>query len=125
MLPGIRPQVLDKSARVTAIGAKSGFQRLTLAMAASKSTSVVQSASTKQVSFEILAIDRTSRDGARLGRLTCLGRRDFETPSHFALSSRGAVPHLSQYNLRDWTNVLGVHNALEDCEYLYQPSLLH
>lgn len=54
--------------------------------------------------------------GPRLGTLAFKGRTPLQTPHYIALSSRGAVPHLSQDVMRKHTNIKGVHVALEDCE---------
>ncbi|KAL8795364.1 MAG: hypothetical protein Q9195_002105 [Heterodermia aff. obscurata] len=70
--------------------------------------------STRSVSFEVLAVPPHHMDEARLGKLSCLGRREIETPSHVALSARGAVPHLSQDTVQNHTAIRGIHMALED-----------
>lgn len=54
--------------------------------------------------------------GPRLGTIAFRGRAPLQTPHYIALSSRGAVPHLSQDVMRKHTNIKGVHVALEDCE---------
>lgn len=54
--------------------------------------------------------------GPRLGTITFKGRAPLQTPHYIALSSRGAVPHLSQDVMRKHTNIKGIHAALEDCE---------
>lgn len=43
-------------------------------------------------------------------------RATLQTPHYIALSSRGAVAHLSQDMMRKHTNVKSIHVALEDCE---------
>lgn len=73
-------------------------------------------ASTKPLSFKILAAPSTSVHEARLGKLLRIGRRGVETPNYFTLSSRGSVPHLSQDTVRDHTAIIGIHTALEDCK---------
>ena len=76
---------------------------------------------TKAVSFELFTLPSTNAGGkARHGRLSCLDRREVETPTYIALSSRGAVPHLSQDTARDNTALAGLHTALEDCECSHQ-----
>jgi len=56
---------------------------------------------------------------SRLGRLSCPGRQLMETPHYIAISSRGAVPHLSQDTMRESTLIKGLYAGLEDCT-LYQ-----
>ncbi len=53
---------------------------------------------------------------SRLGKLQFPKRKVVETPHYLALTSRGAVPHLSQDMMRDHTSISGVYTALEDCE---------
>ena len=74
---------------------------------------------TKSMSFDISASSGTHNVEPRLGRLSCSGRKDIQTPNHFALSSRGAIPHLSQDTVRDNSEVKGVYTAIEDCERLH------
>ena len=52
----------------------------------------------------------------RLGELFHPNRIPIETPHYIALSSRGAVPHLSQDMMRSSTSIKGIYAALEDCE---------
>ena len=65
--------------------------------------------------FEIQAHE-ASDGGHRLGTLSCHGRITINTPHYVALTSRGAVPHLTQDMLRDNTAIKGMYAALEDCE---------
>jgi len=53
----------------------------------------------------------------RLGCLCFQGRQPIDTPHYVAVSSRGAVPHLSQDMMRDNTAIGAMYAALEDCEY--------
>ncbi|MCJ1385407.1 hypothetical protein MMC17_008530 [Xylographa soralifera] len=53
-------------------------------------------------------------DGARLGTLRFDDRTPIETPHYIAITSRGAVPHLSQDTMRDYSAIKGVYVALED-----------
>ena len=53
---------------------------------------------------------------SRLGRLCFRGRTPTDTPHFFAVSSRGAVPHLSQDTMREQTSLKSMYTALEDCE---------
>ena len=52
----------------------------------------------------------------RLGTLSCHRRVAIKTPHYVAITSRGAVPHLSQDMMRDNTAIKGIYVALEDCE---------
>ena len=70
------------------------------------------------VAFDLLSSAHNSKNGPRLGRLRVPGRKTIETPHYLALTSRGAVPHLSQDMMRDNTNIGNVYAALEDCEWL-------
>lgn len=89
------------------------------------SSDVKRAMTTKRVSFEIIAPASTHVDGPRLGKVSCVGRKDVDTPNHFALGSRGAVQHLSQDTVRDHTDMKGMHTALEECEYPRQVLELH
>lgn len=72
--------------------------------------------STKSVSFEVFAVAPNHFDKARLGKLSCSGKKEIQTPNYIALSARGAVPHLSQDTVQNHTAIRGIHMALEDCE---------
>lgn len=68
------------------------------------------------LTFETLSAETASHVEPRHGRL-CFRKQDpIETPRYVAVSSRGAVPHLSQDMMRDQTSVRGIYAALEDCE---------
>lgn len=54
---------------------------------------------------------------ARTGKLALEGRRAVETPNFLAITSRGAVPHITPDVLLEHTGIGGVHMALEDCEF--------
>ena len=54
---------------------------------------------------------------ARLGRLHFRNRTPIDTPHYVGISSRGAVPHLTQDMMRANTSIRGLYAALEDCEY--------
>lgn len=69
---------------------------------------------TKCLAFDPMA----GKDGPRLGTISMRSRSTIQTPHYFALSSRGAVPHLSQDMMRDHTAIMGIYSALEDCEPL-------
>lgn len=57
-----------------------------------------------------------SQPGPRLGRLCLPGRKAIDTPHYIAISSRGAVPHLSQDTFAKQTHINGIYVALEDCK---------
>ena len=73
--------------------------------------------SSKLLPFELLSPD-TWEDGPRIGRLSFPNRVPIETPHYVAISSRGAVPHLTQDMMRDNTQIGAIYVALEDCELL-------
>jgi len=54
--------------------------------------------------------------GARLGCFSFPGRQPIETPHYIAISSRGAVPHLSQDTMKESTSIQGLYAGLEDCK---------
>ncbi|KND93828.1 Queuine tRNA-ribosyltransferase-like protein [Tolypocladium ophioglossoides CBS 100239] len=64
--------------------------------------------------FEILSSAATDGCAARLGRLAFAGRRAIETPSYTAVTSRGAVPHITPDNLSKHTSVETAYMAFED-----------
>ncbi|POR37685.1 Queuine tRNA-ribosyltransferase-like protein [Tolypocladium paradoxum] len=64
--------------------------------------------------FEILSSAATDGCTARLGRLAFAGRRPIETPNYTAVTSRGAVPHLTPDNLSKHTSVEAAYMAFED-----------
>lgn len=61
------------------------------------------------------AEDETS---PRLGEVHFPRRMPMSTPHYISLTSRGAVPHLTQDMMRDHTSISGVYAALEDCMLL-------
>ena len=71
----------------------------------------------KLVSFQ-LSRPQSDKDEPRVGRLTFQGRSPIDTPHYVAVSSRGAVPHLSQDMMRDSTSTRALYTAVEDCEWL-------
>jgi len=71
--------------------------------------------SSKLLSFEHLGVSGNSE--SRLGHLRFRNRTPIDTPHYVAVSSRGAVPHLSQDTMRNSTSIKGMYAALEDCEY--------
>ncbi|MCJ1250902.1 hypothetical protein MMC30_008130 [Trapelia coarctata] len=52
--------------------------------------------------------------GPRVGYFSFPGRQPIETPHYIAISSRGAVPHLSQDTMRESTSIKGLYAGLED-----------
>lgn len=69
----------------------------------------------KPITFKA-TISEATDDGVRLGTLLMPSRDAIETPNYVALSSRGAVPHISQDTMRDHMAINGIYAALEDCE---------
>ncbi len=67
------------------------------------------------LTFDLRAQDPSVSE-PRLGTLSLRGRKTIDTPHYVALSSRGAVPHLTQDMMRDNTAISGIYAALEDCE---------
>lgn len=66
--------------------------------------------------FSILIHAKSTNLGPRLARWTLPQRTAMETPHYFAITSRGAVPHLSQDTFARDTSIHGIYIALEDCE---------
>ncbi|KAB5550947.1 tRNA-guanine(15) transglycosylase-like protein [Coniochaeta sp. 2T2.1] len=64
--------------------------------------------------FELLKAGLADGAGARLGRLAFSGSRTVETPNFFAITSRGAIPHVTPDNLEKHVPVQGTYIALED-----------
>ncbi|KAB5575984.1 tRNA-guanine(15) transglycosylase-like protein [Coniochaeta sp. 2T2.1] len=64
--------------------------------------------------FELLKVGLADGAGARLGRLAFSGSRAVETPNFFAITSRGAIPHVTPDNLEKHVPVQGTYIALED-----------
>jgi queuine tRNA-ribosyltransferase subunit QTRTD1 len=71
------------------------------------------STETTKMRFELLRAGLA--DGAaRLGRLALTGRPEVLTPNFFAVTSRGAIPHITPDNLKAHVPVPGTYIALED-----------
>lgn len=51
----------------------------------------------------------------RVGMFALPGRKPVHTPHYLSLTSRGAVPHLTQDVIRDHTSINSLYIALEDC----------
>jgi queuine tRNA-ribosyltransferase subunit QTRTD1 len=73
---------------------------------------------TQDESFETLGSVDPSVIGPRLGRLKFEGRNELNTPNFIALTSRGAVPHMTPDVVAKHTDIRGMHMALEDCEFI-------
>ena len=69
----------------------------------------------KPITFEVTS-PLTKENELRLGTLSMPGRHAIQTPHYIALSSRGAVPHISQDMMREHTAIKSIYAALEDCE---------
>jgi queuine tRNA-ribosyltransferase subunit QTRTD1 len=69
--------------------------------------------------FDLLKAGLADGAGARLGKLAFSGGRTVETPNFFAITSRGAVPHVTPDNLSKHVPVPGTYIALEDCRCSY------
>lgn len=65
--------------------------------------------------FELISSAAIDGSAARLGKLSLPGKKVIDTPNFFAVTSRGAVPHLTPDNLSRHTSVSGVYMAFEDC----------
>ena len=68
-----------------------------------------------KVSFDITS-SAPGIAGPRTGRLSFPGRATIDTPHYVAVSSRGAVPHISQDMIKSNTDIKSVYTGLEDCE---------
>ncbi|KAG6285986.1 hypothetical protein E4U09_006967 [Claviceps aff. purpurea] len=64
--------------------------------------------------FEILSTRVACSHAARLGRLSIPGRRPIDTPNYTAITSRGAIPHLTPDNVTRHTDLSSAYMALED-----------
>ena len=70
----------------------------------------------KSMAFEILRAAVGSGAGPRLGRLLPASSPPVMTPNFLALTSRGAVPHLTPDNIaKEAAPLGGLYMALEDC----------
>ena len=78
-----------------------------------------------QLPNEIFTLIKVASNGhghaPRLGKLALPGRNSIETPHYLGITSRGAVPHLSQDNFLRETGISGVYVGLEDCKSTYTP----
>ncbi|OAQ63451.1 tRNA-guanine transglycosylase family protein [Pochonia chlamydosporia 170] len=64
--------------------------------------------------FELLGAVVADGCAARLGRLSIPGRKTIDTPNYTAVTSRGAIPHLTPDNVTRHTNLGAAYMALED-----------
>ncbi|KAI9880911.1 MAG: hypothetical protein M1830_009979 [Pleopsidium flavum] len=81
-------------------------------MATTTSNTMVQLPS--ELRFFTVLESKPPSMGPRLGSIALKGRIPMQTPHYIALSSRGAVPHVSQDIMRKHTRITGVYVALED-----------
>lgn len=51
----------------------------------------------------------------RVGNFTIPGRKNIQTPHYVAITTRGAVSHLTPDVIQDHTNISSLHIGLEDC----------
>ena len=82
------------------------------------SFSAVDLSSASSTFFQLVQSVSIATNGeyfARLGNLKLPQRTPMHTPNYVAITSRGAVSHLSQDMMRDQTLISGVYVALEDC----------
>ena len=74
-------------------------------------------APTIHTSFKLLSSGEWTRENkSRHGRLEHCGRWPMLTPHYIGVTSRGAVPHLTQDTMVENTSIKGVYTAFEDCE---------
>ena len=70
-----------------------------------------------KLSFKVNSHDENiSGVKARLGRLEHSERTPMLTPHYIGVTSRGAIPHLTQDMLQENTSIRGVYTAFEDCK---------
>ncbi|KAL7931259.1 tRNA-guanine(15) transglycosylase-like protein [Trichoderma chlorosporum] len=75
--------------------------------------------------FELMGSAAADGSAARLGKLSLPGKKAVETPNFFAVTSRGAVPHLTPDNFKRHTSINGVYMALEDFIEKKEPPIQH
>lgn len=71
---------------------------------------------TEGMRFVILKAVGPNGASARLGRVSLPQRQTFDTPNFFAVTSRGAVPHLTPDTVARHGSFPGVYMAMEDCK---------
>ncbi|KEY66173.1 hypothetical protein S7711_07630 [Stachybotrys chartarum IBT 7711] len=74
--------------------------------------------------FQVLGSAVADACSVRLGRLAFPGRRPIDTPNYTAISSRGAVPHLTPDNVRKYASFGATYMALEDFVEKKEPPIL-
>ncbi|KAL7949125.1 tRNA-guanine(15) transglycosylase-like protein [Trichoderma barbatum] len=74
--------------------------------------------------FELIGSAAVDGSAARLGKMSFPGKKVIDTPNFFAVTSRGAIPHLTPDNLRRHTSVNGFYMALEDFIEKKEPPIL-
>ncbi|KAH8592862.1 putative Queuine tRNA-ribosyltransferase-like protein [Bisporella sp. PMI_857] len=67
-----------------------------------------------KLTFQVLNHAESNNVGARIGKLSILGRKELHTPNFLAVSSRGVVPHMTPDVIIASSDIGGVHMALED-----------
>ncbi|KAL1877110.1 hypothetical protein VTK73DRAFT_8847 [Phialemonium thermophilum] len=72
------------------------------------------SADDERMRFDVIRASATQGTAARLGRLALPQRKAIDTPDFVAVTSRGAVPHITPDNLSRHVNAAGAYIALED-----------
>lgn len=78
---------------------------------------------TPSMKFKVLKAAVAEGSALRLGRLAFSGRRTIDTPNYFAVTSRGAIPHITPDNANNHLDTSGVYMALEDCKSPPPPTL--
>ncbi|KZF20314.1 tRNA-guanine transglycosylase family protein [Xylona heveae TC161] len=82
-------------------------------MAVLEDSNIVEPAA-EMLSFNILKAQKHDRAGLRLGRLLLSDRTPIETPHFISITSRGAIPHITQDTMKKHTKTNSVYVALED-----------
>lgn len=70
----------------------------------------------EHVMFTVLKNVAVDGSVPRVGQLALPKRKRIDTPNFFALSSRGAIPHMTPDVISKHTELNGSYMALEDCE---------
>ena len=67
--------------------------------------------------FELLSSAVKENGVPRLGRVSLPGRLPFETPNYTSVTSRGAIPHITQDVFQRHVKASSAYMALEDCTH--------
>lgn len=70
--------------------------------------------------FEVLKGALKDGVAARVGRLAFPGRLPIDTPNFLAMTSRGALPHVTPDNVGKHVQAGGAYMALEDCKSWFE-----